>query len=143
MSIQAMTWALKQPIKPAAAKLLLIAIANYANQDGKAWPSKMTLAADCSSNKSDICKRMRQLSDMGLISVKERRVDGASLSSVITLNISAQRGGGIYPTPTVGPNGHKPSLEPYPSKRRVILGDTVEGDVYASGDVCADDEVPA
>lgn len=142
MSIQAMDWALKQPVKPAAAKLLLIAIANYANHEGKAWPSKTTLANDCCIDKSVVCRHMKTLVDLGYVTTTERRIQGVSLTSIIALNISTHGGSGTGARGVVAPMRHKPSLEPLSIHDSEVLGDTVDGDEYASGRVHADDEVP-
>ena len=93
MSIQAVAWALKLTIRPAAVKLLLISIANYADDKGVAWPSKSTLAKDCSIDKSGVCRHLLTLQDMGLITITERNHEGVNLSSLIELNTSATGSG--------------------------------------------------
>ena len=142
MSIQAMDWALKQPVKPAAAKLLLIAIANYANHEGKAWPSKTTLANDCCIDKSVVCRHMKTLVDLGHVTTTERRIQGVSLTSVIALNIN-KLGGRTGAGGVVAPMRHKPSIEPLSIQDSELLGETVVGDGCASTGVVVDDEVPA
>lgn len=92
MSIQAIAWALKLNVKPAAAKLLLISIANYADDRNAAWPSKSTLARDCSLDKSGVCRHLLSLQDMGLVTITERQQDGCQLSSMITLHTDAMSG---------------------------------------------------
>jgi hypothetical protein len=90
MSVQAITWAFEQDVKPAGAKLLLIGLANYSNDKFECWPSKTTLAAKCSMSKSTVCKYLRQLQDNALLSVTERTAnEGRQISSVITLNVSS------------------------------------------------------
>lgn len=93
MSIQALAWALKLTVRPAAVKLLLISIANYADDKGVAWPSKSTLARDCSIDKSGVCRHLLTLQDMGLITITERHHEGVNLSSLIELNTSATGSG--------------------------------------------------
>jgi hypothetical protein len=44
MSWQATAWAIRQPTGAARRKLLLLALANYADKDGICWPSQVTLA---------------------------------------------------------------------------------------------------
>jgi hypothetical protein len=44
MSWQATAWAIRQTTGAARRKLLLLALANYANKDGICWPSQATLA---------------------------------------------------------------------------------------------------
>jgi hypothetical protein len=79
-------------VTPAGAKLLLIVLANYANDKRQCWPSKATLAADSSMSNSTVCKYLLELQQAGLISVRKRfdeRFDAKALhqSSIITLNI--------------------------------------------------------
>jgi len=93
MSIQAVAWALKLTVRPAAVKLLLISIANYADDKGVAWPSKSTLAKDCSIDKSGVCRHLHTLQEMGLIRITERNQEGVHLSSLIELNTAATGGG--------------------------------------------------
>lgn len=141
MSVQAMAWALGQEIKPAMAKLLLVAVANYAGPTNECWPSKASLARDCSTDKSTVCKYLRQLRDTGHILIRERHQGGVNDTSIITLLVAEnppaerkrRRGSGASPTaggpesggsgpdtttsgpePTgvVGPSRHKPSYEP-------------------------------
>lgn len=90
MSIQAIAWALGRDVRPAAAKLLLIALANYANDRGIAWPSKSTLAKDCSMDKSSICRHLQALQDAGLVKIEERTQDGVSLTSLVTIIFDAE-----------------------------------------------------
>lgn len=127
MSLQAMTWAFAQDVKPAAAKLCLLALANYSNENNKCWPSKARIATDCSADKSWVCRQLVTLREAGLITVQERVEDGANLTSIITLNVEATpsgagatggsgagatRGSGADATRVVEPTRHKPSLEP-------------------------------
>ena len=122
-----MSWAFAQDVKPAAAKLCLLALANYCNEKNKCWPSKATIAKDCSADKSWVCRQLVTLRDAGLITVEERTQDGANLTSIITLNLNATPSGaratrpsgadatggsGAEATRVVEPARHKPSLEP-------------------------------
>ena len=95
MSFKAVSWAFDQAVRPAGAKLLLMALANYANHDWQAWPSKTTLARDCASSKSSVCKWLKTLTDMGLIEVEERVIDHAHTSSIITLITDARQNGPV------------------------------------------------
>src|SRR5688572_24259794 len=92
MSVKAISWAIEQNVTPAGAKLLLIVLANYANDKHQCWPSKATLAADCSMSNSTVCKYLIELQQSKLISVTKRfdeRLDAKALhrSSIITLHI--------------------------------------------------------
>jgi hypothetical protein len=112
MSFSAMAWASKQKVKSASQKLVLLMLANYADDQDKCWPSKQTLADMCCLSKSGICKTISQLEDSGLLQVEKR--DGTS--SLIRLNtdvhqvdrgclpsrqgVSTTRTGGVHPVDT-------------------------------------------
>jgi hypothetical protein len=91
MSVKAITWAIEQDVRPASAKLLLIVLANYANDKYYCWPSKATIAADCSMSKSTVCEYLTNLQKAGLISV-ERRFDedfeARHRPSLLTLHVN-------------------------------------------------------
>jgi len=74
MSFQAMAWALKQPAKTNE-KFLLIVIANYADEEGRAWPSVERLALDTGMSRATIQRMLRRLEKGGWIT-SHRRVKG-------------------------------------------------------------------
>jgi hypothetical protein len=88
-----MSWALNQDVKPAAAKLLLIVIANYADERDTAWPSKARLARDCSLDKSGVCRHLLTLEEQGFLTISTRSEEGANLTSLIKLNRERTPGG--------------------------------------------------
>lgn len=87
MSFTAMAWASKQKTKTATQKLVLLMLANYADDEDKCWPSKKTLSSACCLSKSAICSNISQLEKAGLIRVEKR--DGTS--SYIWLNTGVQQ----------------------------------------------------
>lgn len=113
MSFTAMAWASKQKVKSSSQKLVLLMLANYADDQDKCWPSKQTLAEMCCMSKSGICKIITQLETAGFL-VTEKR-DGTS--SIIRLNmgvhpvdrgcprsgqgVSTQWTGGVHPVDTI------------------------------------------
>jgi hypothetical protein len=88
LSIQDISWALRQDVRPAGAKLLLIALANYTNEHHVCWPSKTRLALDCSMDKRQICRHLAELQEKGLVKVEERYQDGAQITSLVTLSVT-------------------------------------------------------
>ena len=82
MSFTAMAWASKQKVKSSSQKLVLLMLANYADDQDKCWPSKQTLADMCCMSKSGICKTIAQLESGGFLVIEKR--DGTS--SIIRLN---------------------------------------------------------
>jgi Helix-turn-helix domain len=88
MSIQAMAWAIEQNPHDCEAKLLLICIANYADKNGKCWPSIETLVADSSLSRSTVRRRLDALETAGLIRREKRKsVDGGDASNCCFLPI--------------------------------------------------------
>lgn len=86
MSFQAMAWAVKQKTATPVEKLLLLMLANYADEDGHAWPSKQRLADDCCMNKATVCRNLASLQAQGLIEVTERyHPERGQASSLIRL----------------------------------------------------------
>ncbi|UYO49664.1 helix-turn-helix domain-containing protein [Rhodopseudomonas palustris] len=67
MSWQATAWAAKQRTGSPACKLILLALANYADANGAAWPSQETLAADTEQSVDSVQRRLKQLVKLGLI----------------------------------------------------------------------------
>lgn len=91
MSVQAISWALKQRVGNGAAKFVLITLANYADADGNCWPSQATLAAECEVSVRAIREYMLRLEMVGLISREERRRDdGSRRSDMISVKIESE-----------------------------------------------------
>ncbi|GHE70107.1 hypothetical protein GCM10019059_32420 [Camelimonas fluminis] len=86
MSIQAVGWALKQKIPSASAKFVLVAIANYADENGRCWPSQQALAADTSLSERSIRNAIHALEELGVIErIERRRQDGSRTSDAIQI----------------------------------------------------------
>jgi hypothetical protein len=87
MSIKAMTWAFALPLEPRA-KFVLVAIGDNARDDGVAWPSRDNIAKKSSQSRATVNRRLRILSELGVIQVKERfREDGTQTTDEIRLNL--------------------------------------------------------
>ena len=99
MSIQAVAWAIKQKTGSPIAKCLLMACANYANENGRAWPSQDTLAVDCDMSARTVREWLKVLEEQGLIQ-RERRSDkrGHRLSDYIILSLPADSSDRAQPT---------------------------------------------
>lgn len=87
MSFSAMSWASKQKVKTASQKLVLLMLANYADDEDKCWPSKKTLADVCCLSKAAICSNILKLEESGFLSVEKRE----GTSSIIRLNTGVQK----------------------------------------------------
>ena len=125
MSFQAMAWAVKQTVGDDQAKHLLLTLANFANDEAKAWPSITRLARDTEMARRTIFRKLDVLVEKGLIS-REQKVTPAGTYSVYTLtgwchadttsvtetptSVTLTPGGGVTLTPK--PISGEPIKEP-------------------------------
>lgn len=73
MSWQATAWALKQKTGLPARKLTLLAICNYADHHGLAWPSQNRLAKETEQSVDTIQRHLVRLCADGFLDIWERR----------------------------------------------------------------------
>ena len=72
MSLKASAWAWEQPVG-GMPKLVLLAIADYANRDNdSAWPSVETLATRCGVNRTTVIRALKKLTDDNLVQCENR-----------------------------------------------------------------------
>lgn len=111
-------------------KLLLIALANYADADDQCWPSNRRLCADTELSERTIRNGLKSLADAGLIERHERnRENGSRSADLFTLRLWAARAaggggangaeGGGQSLPGGGANAAppEPSIEPKKEKK--------------------------
>lgn len=79
MSVQAMSWAFSLPVPPGE-KLVLLALADRANDDGECWPGRESLAIKCSMGLRTIDGHILSLQKKGLLAVEHRR-DGKKIKT--------------------------------------------------------------
>jgi hypothetical protein len=71
MSLQAITWALKQTIEDGIAKFVLVLISNHVNQKtGKAFPTLNQIAEETSQSKSTVQRKIKLLVELGVLGAK-------------------------------------------------------------------------
>jgi len=70
MSIDASRWAWTQQITPSQ-KIVLLSLADRADEDGYCYPSMDRLVLDTSQSETDIKKALRKLEKLGLIVIVE------------------------------------------------------------------------
>lgn len=71
-------------------KLVLLALADYASDaDGQCWPAVRSLSAKAELSERAVQQSLRKLTEMGLITVRRRSVEGVSLTNVYRLNLAA------------------------------------------------------
>ena len=106
MSIKAVAWAIDARVGDPALKILLIAIANYADENRRAWPSQKRLAYDTEISERSVRRKLGDLEELGLITIETRRhPNGEVATSVITLNTSGQSDRLSEPSAKIGPTG--------------------------------------
>jgi len=75
MSWSALDWASKQKAGNGTNKLVLISLANYADDTNTCFPSFKTLVNITELSRSTIIRSLKDLENKGLINIKERFVD--------------------------------------------------------------------
>lgn len=74
MSIEAMVWVLHQSPLRGAEKVILLGIANHADNDGgNAWPSVATLARYANVSERQVQRVLKQMESAGHISIRRQR----------------------------------------------------------------------
>ena len=90
MSIQAIVWALNTRVGDPTLKVILVALANYANVDNQLWHRQDRISHDTEIPVRTLRRRMGQLVERGLITIEERRDDeGRKMSSLVTVLMDA------------------------------------------------------
>ena len=67
-----MVWAFDTKCPTPAAKLVLIKLADHANDEGECWPSQGRIADDCGLTRQWVNQQIKVLSEMGLIEARQR-----------------------------------------------------------------------
>lgn len=83
MSVEAITWALRQPVSPSSAKFVLVVLANCASADtGVAYPSCAYIAQATSQDRKTVLANLARLIEWGLIEDTGKRA-GATKQIVV------------------------------------------------------------
>ena len=72
MSLEAITWAFRQPLTPSE-KLVLLTLADYADDEDKCWPKQETLATRTGLTRQTIALKMKALEERKLITRQHRQ----------------------------------------------------------------------
>lgn len=138
MSLMMMTQAFEVKVGNPARKLVLIKLADNANDDGECWPSIKYIASECEMGVSTVRAHIKALADAGYLSVKHRRNGELNQSNLYQLTLSngkpVQRAKPSRP----GKNKHKiDPLQPlvYLSRCTTPLQPLREGTTAAEGGV--------
>lgn len=86
MSVQAITWALDYPVRSVTEKVILLVLANYANEYGVSWPSQKTLADQTALGERTVRRVLAAMDARGVIRrIARRRGNGSRQSDMILL----------------------------------------------------------
>lgn len=121
MSVQAISAVLAMRGVGPAKKMVLMALANYADENGRCWPSNARIADECGVSRRQVIRVLKELETEGFIArTPDERRDGSQSASITDLlllrgdNLSPT--GDISVTPPVTPvsplTTFEPSLEP-------------------------------
>lgn len=131
MGHKATLWAWRQPVATSTMRLVLLALADYAGDDGKAYPSQATIAAKTVLGERSVRSALAELEQAGFIARQKRgsRAKGRT-SDLIQLAVQTDT---VVPLPIYRqqvPESHLPAKsvaftgtscrgtcqEPYPSQ---------------------------
>ena len=88
MSIKYVLAALEAQIGSSSAKLVLISLADSAdNETGKCWPTVRNLCARSELSERAVRDNIQKLEGMGILTIQRRMQDGVNLPNVYVLNI--------------------------------------------------------
>jgi len=87
MSFMAMAWASKQKTGSPTKKLILLLLADRANDEGYCWPSIQSICSDCELSRDAVIRNIKRLEADGLLSVIRRKEDGVNLPNHYKLHL--------------------------------------------------------
>lgn len=90
MSVKAMSWVFTLEELPASETLVLLALADAANDEGLAWPSQATLAPKARCSERSLRRHVQFLKDHGLIDVRVRSGQSGRKSNIYQLHVGAE-----------------------------------------------------
>lgn len=133
MSIRAMNWAWQVELEPSS-KLLLLALADIADDKGVAWPSVSTLARKSCVSVRTAQRVLRQLASppVPLLKVStQHSANGRQRTNAYQLLMAGREGDNLAPSPPIergeGDRGDEGGVTA-PSHREDVTLDTPEGD---------------
>lgn len=87
MSNRYITAAMECRVGSMAKKLILIKLADNANDDGLCWPSYATIARHCECDKRTVMRHIKDMVDMGVLTRKHRITNSGNTSNYFQLTI--------------------------------------------------------
>ena len=109
VSVEAITWANKQRVGSSGAKLVLLALANYADADGLCWPSYRALAIVTEMSADSISRHIATLEARAVVE-REARFDKTGRRTTNAVRLLLEAGGtpAICGVPTPAEAGGTP-----------------------------------
>jgi DNA-binding MarR family transcriptional regulator len=83
MSVRALAWAVQTEAPCAASKLVLICLANYADERGECWPTMPKLARDSQLPEAAVQDHLGKLLDAQLITIRPYAFDRKKIFALI------------------------------------------------------------
>jgi hypothetical protein len=90
MSFTAMALASKQITGNPTRKLILLLLADRANEQGICWPSLQTIARDCELSVATVKRQIKELEKLGLLQIKHVKTCGAYASNQYLLSLGGR-----------------------------------------------------
>ena len=89
MSIKAMNWAWEQRLPPNS-KLILMALADAADEVGQCWPRVRLIAEKCCTSERTVQRVLKELETAGFLHIQRNyRKDGSQSSNVYSLSLAS------------------------------------------------------
>lgn len=134
MSMELMVGAMKIEVGNPLRKLVLIKLADNANDQGECWPSYQHIADQCEIDRSTVRKHIKQLQQQGLLRVEHRLGVLGNSSNLYRLTLNGvgpksppvgpeSTGGCFQPTPPVGPESTRTSHSFEPVNEPIDIGE--------------------
>lgn len=134
MSVQAISWALGVEAGGPGAKCVLLALANYADENGECWPSQQTIAKQTEMSVRTLRDRLNDLVEAGLIERRKRgnthgrqgRASDYYALQMASTGKACRKTEPIYRQPDVAFNGNcSPHIEPSEEPSITVANATV------------------
>lgn len=107
MSISAISWALKVKTGSPTTKLVLIKLADNANDDGQCWPSIRHISEQTELSERAVREHIKALVGLGFVRLEKRYSEGVQLPNVYHLELR-QTVGVVHEVQGVGAGGAPP-----------------------------------
>ena len=93
MSIEAINYALKCPVKNATQKAVLLVLANYSNEQNQSYPSISTISRQSCCQDRTVIRALKELEESGFIQKMPRFNDKGQTSNLYTVGVTISTGG--------------------------------------------------